>query len=352
MSHQPPCQPKKHSRYRWVHSSPARSASNPWHKPSLWVSSHVLNGSIATMHIWLRFTSLMRVYHVENTVIDLDLDISGCMGSTASRQASVSSRLQGAFAFQSWMGTERHMSMLGNLYGRAGFLLVYVGQTSLSRPGHMFLLQAKHLLESNFLFLLRLPRGYPSVQFKSDYQGGPAKPKYNTASIWCMERASNLFVSNWGDPLRISLRTRKSTWRTWTEQESTLSAISNLNGEHLTLPTTPSLKPARPYHHKCYLTLTSETKNENTRVSINIYPRQVIPPPFPPHGPAPQVRWVDFCRLQYLQPSFAAKTPLGVAEPWDKTTKKGVGKRSNWAMKKGPLVSGFIQLCGENKINQ
>lgn len=130
---------------------------------------------------------------------------------------------------------------------------------------------------------IRLPRGYPSVQFKSDCQGGPAKARYNTASIWCMERASNLFLTNWGDPLRISLRTRKSTWRTWTEQESTLSAISNLNGEHLTLPTTPSLKPAQPYHHKCYLTLTSETKNENTRVSINICPSLISLPTGQPH---------------------------------------------------------------------
>lgn len=72
-------------------------------------------------------------------------------------------------------------------------------------------------------------------------------------------------------------------------------------------------------------------------------------PSFPSHGPAPQVRWVVFCRLQHLQPNFAAKTPLGVAEPWDKTTKKGAieqWKKGHW------LVGGFIQLCGEKKINQ
>ena len=94
--------------------------------------------------------------------------------------------------------------------------------------------------------------------------------------------------------------------------------------------------------------------HQKQRMKTHVFPSTCIVdkwflPSFPSHGPAPQVRWVVFCRLQHLQPNFAAKTPLGVAEPWDKTTKKGVGKRSNWAMKKGPLVSGFIQLCGGNK---
>ena len=67
------------------------------------------------MHTWLGFTRLMRVYHVRNTVTHFELDISRCTSSTEARQASVSSRAQAAFAFQSWVGNERHMSLFGNL---------------------------------------------------------------------------------------------------------------------------------------------------------------------------------------------------------------------------------------------
>ena len=44
-----------------------------------------------------------------------DLDISLCMGSSESRQASVSALVQAPFPFQSWLGTEKCKSLFGNI---------------------------------------------------------------------------------------------------------------------------------------------------------------------------------------------------------------------------------------------
>ena len=81
---------------------------------SLWLSSHVTNGGITTMHI-ARFHIRVYLHHVEKHSPPHDLDISLCMGSSESRQASVSLLLHAAFAFQSWLGTEKHKSLFGNI---------------------------------------------------------------------------------------------------------------------------------------------------------------------------------------------------------------------------------------------
>ena len=82
--------------------------------PSLWLSSHVMNGGTTTMHMArfhysCVFASCGKHSHPHG------LDISLCMGSSESRQASVSLLLQAAFAFQSWLGTEKRKSLFGNI---------------------------------------------------------------------------------------------------------------------------------------------------------------------------------------------------------------------------------------------
>ena len=91
---------------------------------SLW---HVRNASLPVVNIscyeggilrrCIRRRVTIRVYlhHVEKQCPPHDLNISLSMGSSELRQASVSLLLQAAFAFQSWLGTEKCKSLFGNI---------------------------------------------------------------------------------------------------------------------------------------------------------------------------------------------------------------------------------------------